>query len=307
MTTMIRSSTASSADWTIIPRNIDLDWSNVPLKWIYDDAFASSLVNNLANILVDGEFSMCRAINEALPYIQNEKLREDAKNFVKQEALHARAHQHQLDYLKRNGITDTATAQRSKFLMEKVLSAKPFGIKLPKFAEKRWLITRLGVFATLEHFTTLFSVYKLNQSKWDENGCDPTISTIFTWHSIEEIEHRTVVFDVYQALGGDLPTRIALMSVFSPMMLSLLLTGTAEINRLDPNADHGLKQLWKLGFWQAYQHSSTVDNLPSLSFLLKNTLKFLHPAYNPIHEGCTEQARMHLEKMHNVSVVGAKS
>ncbi len=81
-------------------RRVQFDFSKTPEHWIYDNPFATHLINAVHLILPVGELWMCRSFNEALPYVKDEKLRADVKGFVHQEAHHASAHKVAQDYLR---------------------------------------------------------------------------------------------------------------------------------------------------------------------------------------------------------------
>ena len=69
--------------------------------------------------------------------------------------------------------------------------------------QKRYLspINQLACTAAFEHFTATFGQILLQS----ENGLRQMRAPqrrLWMWHALEEIEHKAVVFDVYQAVGG---------------------------------------------------------------------------------------------------------
>lgn len=300
--TMNRTPTSSSADWPIVGRTIDLDWSQVPLNWIHDDRFASHAINGLSYFLISAEFAMCRLCNEALPYIHDNKLREDVRGFIKQEASHARAHgKHLSEYMERHGIDDLPINRRSKWILEQLITQKPLGRKLPAALQKRWLTVRAGIFAAAEHYTTGLSDHLLNELSWESNGCDKSMASLIYWHAAEEIEHRTVMYDVYRALGGNLPLRTLIMGATLPGFLIALISAITEIGQLDPEVPANCKHSWQPGFWKAWQRSVARHNLPSPYWLIQHATSFIKPGYNPANEGSTEQALALLAQLETVS------
>ncbi len=60
---------------------------------------ATHTMNVLHIMLPPGERWFCDVYREALPLITDDKLRDDVKGFIGQEATHARAHDVARDYL----------------------------------------------------------------------------------------------------------------------------------------------------------------------------------------------------------------
>lgn len=87
-----KSSGASNTPGRLIPRKVRFDWSDTPVDWIPGHPFASHFINEINLLLPAGEFWFCRLYNQALPLVTDEKLKHDVQMFVRQEAMHARAH-----------------------------------------------------------------------------------------------------------------------------------------------------------------------------------------------------------------------
>ena len=49
-------------------------------------------MNHIYLFLLAGESWFCRVFNKALPHVTDERLKEDVRAFIKQEAIHAHAH-----------------------------------------------------------------------------------------------------------------------------------------------------------------------------------------------------------------------
>ncbi len=157
----------------IEPRRVEFDWSNTPLDWIPDQPFASHFINEINLLLPAGEFWFCRLYNQAMPYITDDKLREDVQAFIRQEAMHARAHGGAVEeYLNQKGIETASYTKKEDWLFETLLADEPFGVKVPKLLQKRWLVFRLGIIAAVEHMTCVLGNYVLENKSWDEAGAD---------------------------------------------------------------------------------------------------------------------------------------
>lgn len=292
---------ASKADWEMIPRKVEFKWDESPLQWIPQDPLASHAVNHFSFTLVRGEFFFCRMFNKALPYITDEKLKEDAKIFIRQEAIHSQAHKSSIDeYLVRYGIDANSQYKRVVKIFDKFLIDTPLGYKLPKKFERPWLNLRVGVVAAAEHFTSAIGQYVLTRSHWEERGCDPVVSDLFTWHCAEEVEHRTVAFDVYQHISGNYLLRVAIMGLVAPLFTYLMAAGTVQLAQDDPSVSRKEKSILRPAFWKAWHRSDLNGYVPGPVWYLKTTFSYLKPSYHPYYEASTELAEAYLSQSKGV-------
>lgn len=87
-----RAARGSSIGYFIQPRKVRFEWQDTPIDWIPQQPFASYFINEINMILPAGEFWFCRLYNKILPQIQDKKLKQDVQAFIRQEAMHAQAH-----------------------------------------------------------------------------------------------------------------------------------------------------------------------------------------------------------------------
>lgn len=296
--TMLKKSnkTASNTDHHLIPRKVQFDWSETALDWIPDQPFASHFINQINMILPAGEFWFCRLYNKALPYVTDAKLREDVQMFIRQEAMHARAHSGAIEeYLKARGIDTKRNTDLMELLFEKILADQPLGLTVPKFAEKEWLVFRLGIIAAVEHMTCVLGKYALENKTWDDMNADPVFLDLIRWHGAEEVEHRSVAFDLYQHLGGGYLSRYYLATIATPAVFGLWVDGVANLLSQDPRFSDHKPAIWKPWIWRAWHNTSKNGSLPSPFWLAAKQIPFFTPWYNPVNEASTEQALAYLE------------
>ncbi len=60
----------------------------------------------------------------------------------------------------------------------------------------------VAITAAYEHLTAIMAEWMLRRPE-TLDGAEDRLRTMWQWHAAEECEHRSVVFDVYRALGGD--------------------------------------------------------------------------------------------------------
>lgn len=182
-----------------------------------------------------GEFWFCRLYNKVLPEITDEKLKQDVQAFIRQEAMHAVAHTSaNKEYLSQHNIDIQRNLDIMDFLFNKALADKPFGKEVPKILDHQWDLFRLGIIATVEHMTCVLGKYALYNKRWEELGADPEMIDLIKWHGSEEIEHRTVAFDLYRHLGGGYIARYYMSVAVIVGVLGLWVDGAAHIMGQDP-------------------------------------------------------------------------
>lgn len=286
---------ASHTQDQLIPRKVKFDWQNTPIDWLPNQPFASHFINQINMILPAGEFWFCRLYNKALPQVTDEKLRHDVQMFIRQEAMHARAHSSAIDeYLQERGINTKRNTDLMEFLFNKVLADQPLGINLPKFAEKEWLVFRLGIIAAVEHMTCVLGKYALENHHWDDMKGDPVFLDLIRWHGAEEVEHRSVAFDLYQHLGGGYLSRYYLATIATPAVFGLWVDGVADLLRQDTRFSQHKPSVWTPWIWLEWHRTSKNGSLPSPLWLAAQQLPFFTPWYNPVNEASTEQALAYL-------------
>lgn len=282
---------ASTADWPLFPRKVKFDWSSSPLHWIPQSPLASHNINHFSFTLVRGEYFFCRMFNKALPYVHDEKLRDDVKTFIRQEAIHAQAHKESVEqYLQQYGVDIAQQYERTQYLFDRILADQPMGITLPKSLDKFWLAARVCLVASAEHYTCAIGQYVLTRSHWEARGCDPAVSDLFTWHSAEEVEHRTVAYDLYQYLSGNYALRVAVMAITAPIFTYLMAAGTVELAKADPAMPKYHQRISSWRFWRDWQRAHKESYTPGPLWYFTTALRFFKPSYHPYHEGSTELA-----------------
>jgi predicted metal-dependent hydrolase len=292
----------ATARHSLKARRVQFDFKDTPLHWIPDDPLATHLINGIHLLLPAGELWFCRVYNQALPLVRDAQLRADVEGFIRQEAIHARAHAHAEHYLLAHGLDTGEFRGRAEWLFEKFLGEAPFGVKALQqpFLQKRWLIARVGLIAAIEHFTGLLGQWAMDNRSWDK--ADPVMADLFRWHLAEEVEHRCVAYDLYRHLSdsefGFYLGRQALMAVVFPLFLYALAEGGRSLSKQDQNsyarwmARQNLPRL----LWELERTGRRTENVPTFSFILRATLRWVSPRFHPVTEGDTQQALDYLAR-----------
>ena len=168
----------------------DLAGDDVPFNWNPErPAFAMQC--NLITFFAPGfEKMIVEATREAIPLIRDPKQVEEANAYLRQEAQHSAAHMVHLRALIRRwpGLRETMDEVIASY--DRLTATKP-------------LAWRLAYTAVIENtFTPYFKVFLDHEDKLFEPG-DERVASLFIWHFVEEIEHRSSALMVYDAAHGD--------------------------------------------------------------------------------------------------------
>lgn len=288
---------------TLKARKVQFDLSTTPLHWIPNDPFATHLINSINLILPAGELWFCRVFNQALPLIKDEKLRLEVKGFIAQEGMHARAHKGAWPYLERHNVDITALLARSDRIFGTLLSDAPLGINMlnRKRLQKPWLIARVGLVAAIEHFTGFLGQWCMDNTSWDK--AEPTMADLFRWHLAEEVEHRSVAYDLYEHLCktelGFYVSRQAMMAAVFPLFIYLFMDGYRQLAAQDQDDEHSLRlarsSMLRL-LLELESNGISRENVPRFSAFCMATLHWISPRFHPESEGNTEQALSYLAR-----------
>jgi predicted metal-dependent hydrolase len=111
------------------------------------------------------------------------------------------------------------------------------------------------------------------------DGAEPRLRTMWLWHSAEELEHKSVAFDIYKAAGGSDEWRKRWFRRVTLMFLGDLMRQTVD------NLRHE-KQLWKWSTWK-----SAARILLSRDGLLRGNLagwrSYLRADFHPAQQDST--------------------
>lgn len=275
--------------YKIKARHVKFDFSDTPVQWVSGDPSSTHIINTLNLLFPEGELWFCRVYNKALPLITDPKLRSDAEGFLRQEAVHSRSHAGVLThYYERHGIDTKPFTKRLNWAFTKLLGEKPFGI-FKNGNTRYWLRQQLGIIACLEHFFGYLGNWILNAKDLDAVA-DPVVLDLLRWHGAEEVEHRSVAFDIYNHLGGGYLGRCWHMTITLVALLYFIVTGAKWMYEQDPGTGR------YPGLFFAWGHGARQGRLPSFLKVIAAALRFFNPRYTPHGEGSTEQALDYLAR-----------
>ncbi|MGW1064574.1 metal-dependent hydrolase [Streptomyces aureus] len=266
-------------------RKVSFSWQDTPLHWVPDDPFATHTINVLHLLLPAGERWFVHVYRQALPLIRDERLREDVIGFIGQEATHSQAHDEVLPHLAELGLDPTPYTAQVDWLFEKLLGDRTLP---PGRARRWWLLERVALIAAIEHYTAFLGDWILNADELDRRGADPVMLDLLRWHGAEEVEHRSVAFDLFQHVDGSYRRRARTWATAFTALVFLWQRGARFFMENDPTLLDGRASL------KDFYTGGKRGVLPPTGDLLKSVPRYLSRSYHPSQEGSTEQAAAYL-------------
>ncbi len=283
-------STTSEPDEVMLQaRNVEFDWSRLPMHWIPGDPFTTHVLNVLHLLLPAGEEWFVETFKQALPYIEDEKLRDDVIGFIGQEAVHAGAHTGVLKHLQESGLDPTPFTDQMDWAFGKVLGSHP----VTSLRDKNNLVERLALIAAIEHATAFLGDWVLNADGLDRAGVDPTMLDLLRWHGAEEVEHRSVAYETMRYFDKREVRRLRTLFIVAPMLVFMWIRGVRFLMAKDPLlAD--LPKYRRRPHMADWRASAKRGTLPEFRHLAVRMGRYLRRSYHPSQEGSTAQAVRYL-------------
>jgi len=257
---------------TITIRRPDFEWPNdLPLLPLPDDPSRSCELVALSFTLPYLEPYLIRTMRMAAKEDLDADLAAEMKAFSGQEAQHYKNHARVNDVVRSQLSPAGATKMRA---LEDALEAN-----YRRFSAEKSLAFNLAYAEGFEAMT--FALARSVLKRADVDGAVPAWANLIAWHLAEEIEHRTVTFDAYEAIVGRYPQRIAVGSYAQLHFLRHLL-GMAKVLQNDTvDDDVTMRQV----VTQAAKRNWRNGTIPG-------ALRALSPRYNPRDIVISEEAIM---------------
>ena len=184
----------------------------IPPYWYHQNAYLTHFLNSLSFIFPPGEEVFVNSVNQFRDQIRDPQLRRDIKGFVSQEFNHSHLHEVLNQWVARHH-EKAIYYQKS---LKKII-AKGYQL-LRKINPKMTLASTAGY----EHLTAIMAAQLLKREDVIAK-MHGDIKYIFILHAIEEIEHKSVAFDVYEKVHGKYLLRVV-SYVFATLFLFFMVT-----------------------------------------------------------------------------------
>jgi predicted metal-dependent hydrolase len=244
----------------ITPRVPEFEFpGDTPRYWLDDDPFSTLLMNALSLTFPEGERFFVASVRALKQHVQDPQLERQVRGFLAQESFHRREHDAFNAYLRKVGIdVDTYYAEVAALLE---------GTR-----ERGNAHVQLALTCALEHFTAIMAEEWLS-SPTLSRGAHESIRPLWTWHAIEELDHKAVAFDVFRAAGGGYFLRVVVM-IFATIgfvtKVAQMHVRLLEAERQLGNLGSIARGLWK--WWGPRGHFTR---------LIPGYLRYYRPDFHP--------------------------
>lgn len=178
--------------------------------WFDNDPIKTHFFNALQSVFPEGERFFIDSVRDGIEAVRTGNIRskvmitdeeynelsDNVKMFIFQEAQHGRQHDiinDSLVFLGYDRIDFYTEMQRNNRI---------------RIQNKYSISLRLSITAAAEHFTAVFSSFALCGTPKLFDVADAPFRELFVFHCAEEIEHKSVCFDLYRSQNGGYFLRI---------------------------------------------------------------------------------------------------
>ncbi len=276
-------------DLVVRKMNFAFEDHEVPFLWNPQNPAFSSMANAVSFLAIGFEKMIVNMILQAKPVITDAAVAEEAEAFMRQEGQHSTAHRQHVKGLIRHypGLQET---------LDEVIGA------FDELTRDTSLEYRLAYTADLEAtFTPVFKLMLDNEAALFRPG-DDRVASLFIWHFVEEVEHRSsalIIFD--SVVGSDIYRMRQAPSIFKHV-LDVIKIASEGFNKHVPLEERKVDAMAMFARYRRVQKLRTwipglepanngpmlraFDDLPLREQLvaLGGVVRSQMPRHNPAHE-----------------------
>ena len=249
---------------------------SIPNHWMNGDSVSTHLSYVFHAAIPAGERFIIRVASNAVK--ESKDMYPEVKTFLGQEGQHASAHDLFTKRLEANGYNPVRIARAHDRMYKWIERIFPSSVCL-------------AMAAAIEHYTADLG-YAVLAHPEAFDGVEPEIAKLLLWHAAEEVEHRSVVFDVLQQ---KYPYYFLRMLGF--VLASILLVGSTFVSFLNfVLQDHELSirplvSDYRRGF----------RKIPMARPLIRLVFSYSRPGFHPSQGGDIKLAQQFLSQMSTVN------
>ena len=262
---------------------------HVPFLWNEENPAFSGMANAVSFLAIAFEKMIGHMIPEAMPLITDPAVADEAEAFVRQEGQHSMAHRQHA-----KGLIKSYPALKET--LDDVIAA------FDDLTANKTLNYRLAYTADLEAtFTPAFKLMLDHDDALFAAG-DDRVASLFLWHFVEEVEHRSSALIIYNSIIDDPWYRMRVAPSIFKHVWSVLRTACEGFNKHIPIEDRKIDALSMFGmqrrkkalmqrlpfvdvpdegpFGNAFRDLPLREQLVAMSGIVRSQI----PGHNPAHE-----------------------
>jgi predicted metal-dependent hydrolase len=233
--------------------------------WLFGNPHATHIANGINLLFPDGERFFIRSVKHYLEQVGDDpELVERIRGFFGQEGRHGHEHERMNRILEEHGYDLEGFLTWYRHVAYEVIepAASP--------------ALRLAVTAAAEHLTASLAQRALTRGLLDH--AHPTVADLLRWHAAEEIEHKSVAFDVFQKVDGRYGVRAIGMFVALGLLLFFWQKGTAHLLAQEARRGTDLR-----GYGEAAKLNPlfAADREERSALFRRAVLDYLRPDFHP--------------------------
>ena len=248
---------------TITPRRFRVAFpDDIPRYWADGSPFLTAILNTYTLLVPDNELYYIRTLRKILGRIDDPGLKKDLLAFFRQEGEHGMAHRRYWNNLTHQGFRTNGFVRITSIVLYRVIEPV-----LP-------LRIHVAIVAAIEHINALLA--RLFLSRKLLRNSDPYMRLLFEYHFAEEIEHKSVSFDVLHARGIGWALRSLAMLFVAPAMYLTFTIGSVFLLA----QDHQLFR-WRT-VRDAWLHMIRRDRM--IAGTVSGIARYCRPGFHPRQE-----------------------
>jgi len=186
----VEPSTLSKSHIPIVPRRPKWAFADLKERFFFGgNGLKSAFVVALSGSFPPGEKEFIQSVRLFVDQVRDPKLIADVKDFTAQEGQHSLQHKLMNEAFDRLGYSATRVSEQFEEIEQ-------------EWAEERSDADRLAATVVMEHITAVMAHFALTRPE-EFDPLPDSVRELLLWHAIEEIEHKSVAFDVYEECVGD--------------------------------------------------------------------------------------------------------
>jgi predicted metal-dependent hydrolase len=197
---------------------------SVPWNWNPANPAFSLSMNATSIIAICFEQLLVAAVQEAKPLITDDAVSEEATAFLRQEAQHSSSHRKHVNALIKRYPGLQQTFDQATAVYDDLTATTPLEFRLAYIAD------------TEATFTPAFKLMLDNEATLFQPG-DDRVASLFLWHFVEEVEHRSSALTIYDAVVGKPWYRVRALPAIFKHLLKVAAVIADGINKHVPEAD----------------------------------------------------------------------